>query len=105
MWVFKVIPSFCLTNSVMYATSKSTLLEDRPDVSSYDFNIENMGGDLVFCAGHFFLWTTVLILIESGVLKFLECFIMCLRKTILPKENLDLDEDVIEEERRVEATP
>lgn len=37
MWVFKICPSFCLTNTIMFASSKSTLQLARPNVNVNDF--------------------------------------------------------------------
>ena len=65
MWVFKIIPSFCLTNSILFASSKSSLHLVRPDLNMDNFNIQNMGGDLLILGVHFVFWTIVLILIEK----------------------------------------
>ena len=60
-----------------------------------------MGGDLLFNFLHFILWTIVIVILEAGLLG-------CLRRTcrckdrVAPKKDLELDEDVIEEEKRIE---
>lgn len=93
-WIFKLIPSFCLTNSIMFASSKDILLMARPDISSNDFAPSNMGGDVAFNIIHFIIWTILIFILEIGLGN-------CLRKTcrcksrIIQKKNLELDEDVI----------
>lgn len=39
VWVLKIVPSFCLTNSVMYAASKELLFRVRENVPTQDFDI------------------------------------------------------------------
>lgn len=107
LWIFKIIPSFCLTNSIMFASSKTSLGVLRPDISNDTFALVNMGGDILLLCCHFVFWTIVLIVIELG------SFDMCRRcpdklsKNKLPyNQELDLDEDVVEEAERVaNATP
>ena len=60
-----------------------------------------MGGDVLFLCLHFILWTLVLLILEGGLIS-------CIRRMLASKDplkkrnDLDLDEDVIEEEQRVE---
>lgn len=39
MWGLKVIPSFCLTNSIMFAAGKDQLLRLRTDIPSESFDV------------------------------------------------------------------
>lgn len=71
MWVLKIIPSYCLTNSIMVASGLDTLAMVRPSVSKDNFNIQNMGGDLLILGCHFVFWTFVLFLIELGALDWI----------------------------------
>lgn len=103
LWVLKVVPSFCLTNSVMWASSGTQLRAARPTLPSANFDIANMGGDLLLCGVHFLVWTVVLLLLETGSLDCLKCWGRK-QKSVPPRESIELDEDVTEEERRVEAT-
>ena len=53
-------------------------------------------------AVHFFVWTFVLILIEAGAFTWvLQLPLLLSKNRIPPKEHLDLDEDVLAEEKRV----
>jgi hypothetical protein len=99
-WILKIVPSFPLANSIMYASGKDTLKLLRPDLPLDDFDLELIGGDILLCCVHFGFWTLFVIVMEAGLLG-------CLRRTcrfkssIKPKEDLELDEDVLEEENRV----
>jgi hypothetical protein len=66
MWVFRFCPSFSLSNSIVFAAGKGSLAIIRPEVSSEDFSLVNMGGDIVFSCGHFIVWTTLILIIEAG---------------------------------------
>lgn len=105
LWVFKIIPSFCLTNSVMFASSKDRLSLLRPGVPTEDFALENMGGDLLILGIHFVAWTIFVLLVEIGAFNWLKYLLFCIKRNVPPKQDLDLDEDVVEEEKRVEETP
>jgi len=89
--MLKVVPSFCLTNSVMYASSKEKLYLARKKLTppTDDFDMQNMGGDILASTAHFFIWTLVLILIESGVFNWVWSLIDYFRKTVPPKLKLD----------------
>ena len=63
-----------------------------------------MGGDIVALAIHFVVWTSILILIEVGAINWIWNALICNKDAIKPRDNLDLDEDVLNEERRVEET-
>lgn len=104
MWFLKIVPSYCLTNSVMFISSKSQLHAQRPTLNMDNFNINNMGGDLLLLAIHFVVWTSFLIMVELGTFSKVYHLLPCNRGALKPREDLDLDEDVIEEEMRVQAT-
>lgn len=74
MWVLKILPSYCLNNSLVFSAGKSALAALRPDVNVQDFNIENMSGDILLLAAHFVFWTFILILVEMGALNCLRTF-------------------------------
>lgn len=84
----------------MYCAGKQTLEYVR-GVPTNDFNIQNMGGDLLLLGIHFFFGLFMLALIEGYILK---AFQKCCSGSgkIKPKKSIELDEDVIEEEKRVE---
>ena len=80
-WWMKLVPSFCLTNPVMYMSSKDRLFAVRTDLKFEDnLDVSLIGGELYALVGHFVGWTIVLMLIEAGILR-------CLAKIpmLLPK--------------------
>lgn len=87
----------------MFAASKEQFKVIRPEAPQEDFDMQNMGGDLLLDALHFIFWTFVLMLIEYGAFDCFKCLIPT--KKIPPKDDLELDEDVLEEETRVAKTP
>lgn len=95
------MPSFPLTNAIMYASSKDRLKLIRPDLPTNDFDLDLLGGEILLSCVHFIVWTIVVFTLEVGLLR-------CLRRTcrfrssIPPRTDLELDEDVVEEENRVE---
>jgi hypothetical protein len=95
MWILKIVPSFCLTNSVMFISSKTTLHTDRPNISVDNFNIQNMGGDLLFLGLHFIVWTCFLVMAELGTFSWIWYSLPCNKHTIMPRDNLDMDDDVL----------
>ena len=106
-WVFKIIPSFCLTNPIMYASTKATLVVARPSlIKDSDFDISLIGGDILIMMMHFVLWSFVLLLIEAGAFKCFGRLLFVFEKNRIPmKLDIDMDDDVLEEENRVaEAT-
>lgn len=66
-----------------------------------------MGGDILVMCLHFVFWILVLILIEVGAFKCFGRVLYVFKKNRIPiKQDLDMDDDVLEEENRVaEATP
>lgn len=100
----KIIPSFCLTNSIMFSSSRKALFSVRPELEAPDLDLSLMGGDMLALGVHFVFWILVLILIEAGGFRFLGKTLLVLKKNRIPvKTDLHLDEDVLEEERRVSS--
>lgn len=108
VWVFKVIPSYCLTNTIMYDASSSRIFLVRPELKrDSEFDISLVGGDILVLCLHFIFWTLVLILIEMGAFNWIGKSINMLSKNRIPPKDVDslnLDEDVLEEEQRVAVT-
>jgi hypothetical protein len=67
MWVLKLVPSFCLTNSVMIASGLDALALSNDDLSTNNLAFENMGGDILLLVFHFVFWILVIIIIESRI--------------------------------------
>ena len=76
----------------------------RPDTKvSSDFDIMALGGNILVMMLHFIFWSILLIFIELGVF---DCFRRipqsCNANQVKPRTDLNLDNDVVEEELRVE---
>ena len=98
----KIIPSFCLTNSIMFSSSKDRLYSVRPDLRADDLDLSLIGGDMLGLGMHCVGWCLVLIAIEAGAFTWLgKTLILMSKNRIEPKEGLELDEDVRAEEVRV----
>lgn len=76
----------------------------RPDLNPDDFYINNMGGDLLILGVHFVFWTLVLCIIELGAFNCLKDYTFKKKEIPKPREDIELDEDVLEEENRVAST-
>eukprot|EP00347_Sterkiella_histriomuscorum_P006793 403351411 len=106
MWVFKIIPTFCLTEPIVYQTMKNQMFTLRPDLIKDDLSFEAIGGDIYFMLGHGVLWTVVLILLECRVFQCVGKFYDRIMSARLRNRNFSIqtDEDVKEEESRVSQT-
>lgn len=102
VWVFKLVPSYPLTNSIMYHATKDTLKMLRKDYNYEDGDVQAIGGDILVSCLHAIVWTIVLILIETRALRCLDTLFSCCKGRRIPERtDIVLDEDVIEEEERV----
>jgi hypothetical protein len=70
LWILKIIPSFSLTNAIMFKASKEKLLLIRKGTAEDDFDIDNLSGDFISLILHSVVWIIVLAIIESGVFEF-----------------------------------
>lgn len=105
VWVFKIIPSYTLTDSIMYQATIARLKIIRPELDKPDTDINAIGGDILIICLHGIFWTIVLILIESRALNCLSgIFNLCRGRKIPERTDLVLDEDVTEEEIRVASS-
>jgi ATP-binding cassette, subfamily A (ABC1), member 3 len=104
-WVFKLVPSFCLTDTIMFDSSKARTFLLRPELKKdSDWDITLLGGNVLVLCLHFIVWLFVLFLIELGAFNCFNRFINILGKNRVPPktdQQLALDEDVREEEERV----
>ena len=64
----KVVPSFCLTNPIMYMSSLDRIKSVRPDLN-FDNNLsmDMIGGDMVGLGAHFAIGVALIIIFESGM--------------------------------------
>ena len=85
-WWLKLVPSFCLTNPVMYMSSKDRLFSARADLKvDSNLDISLIGGDIYALLGHFLGWTLVLVLLEAGAVSWLAKVLpLVLRKNRVP---------------------
>lgn len=105
VWVFKIIPSYTLTDAIMYQATISRLKLIRPELDKPDTDINAIGGDILIVCLHCIVWTIVLILIEARAFRCLDSvFNLCRGKKIAERTDLVLDEDVTEEEIRVASS-
>ena len=104
-YVFKIIPSYCLTESIIYDAGKLAFTVTRPDLKrDSDWDLDLQGGNVLALCVHFAFWNLVLIAIELGAFKWTSCFYNLASKNKIPRKNiedLDLDEDVVEEDHRI----
>jgi ATP-binding cassette subfamily A (ABC1) protein 3 len=104
-WVLRIIPSFCLTDTIMFDSSKARTFLLRPELKKdSDWDITLLGGNVLILCLHFIVWLFVLFLIELGAFNCFNRFINILGKNRIPvktDQELKLDEDVVEEEERV----
>lgn len=100
VWVFKIIPSYCLTDSIIYQAVKPRLFLVRKSLIVDDLDVQAIGGDILLICCHFIFWTILLIMIEMRMFRCLER-VLLRGKAIEAKKNIVQDEDVKEEELRV----
>jgi ATP-binding cassette, subfamily A (ABC1), member 3 len=100
----KCIPSFCLTNPIMYMSSLDRLKGARKDLVFDDhLSLDMIGGEMVALAAHFGIGILLIMIIESGFFNFfLKYLPLILPKNRIPKLTVnDIDNDVINEQQRV----
>jgi ATP-binding cassette, subfamily A (ABC1), member 3 len=104
-WVFKLIPSFCLTETIMLDSSWARFFLLRPELKKdNDYDVTLIGGNVLVMMLHFIFWCLVLVIIESGSFGWFDRVYNMLGKNRIPPksdEALALDEDVVEEDNRV----
>ena len=117
-WVCCIVPSFCVTNGIIFASSGNVIVnarlqepEDSDGDGQPDYRIPrtipselwawwNLKGDAVILLAHCVVGVVLIALIE---LDFFTCFGLCRckRKGRAPDDNVPKDEDVLAEEARV----
>jgi len=80
LWL-RTVPSFCLTNPLMYMSSLERLKSRRPELELKDnLSLGMIGGDMLGLAIHFAAGIVLICLIESGAFQFIERLPMILKK-------------------------
>ena len=120
-WAFTIVPSYCVTHGIIWSANGDMVRKTRmdPDTGGQDpypipeklpdqlWAWYNLKGDAVILLFHFVFWLFILMLIE---LEFFKVFSFCCPKISYATESsrqqqgpvLIKDDDVIEEEKRVE---
>ena len=120
LWVMRFVnPLFSVCDAFMFTSTKIIMQERRDDIIreildesdsgsvpkpidiENDYTLENLGGDMLVLIFHSLLWWVVFYFLESRKLKEFTFF----SKKLPPKktdEELNLDDDVKQEEVRVE---
>lgn len=104
--VFKLIPTFSISNTIIYDSSKTSFNSTRTlyqsagievsPITLEAFELGNIGGDMLFLGLHFIVGVLGIFILEIGLLNFLAgC--SC-RKALKPIEQLEVDDDVLAEE-------
>ena len=87
-------------------SSKDRLFAVRPDLKvDNNLDISLIGGEIYALIAHFIGWILILILIEAGALRWIAKLPLVFPKNRIPSKtlaDLELDDDVVEEENRVE---
>lgn len=84
-WVLRIIPSFCLTDTILFDSGKSRLFLLRPEVKKdSNFDITLLGGNVLILCLHFIFWLLVLFLIEIGAFNWTLRIINLLSKNKIP---------------------
>lgn len=98
------MPSFPVTHAILWGALGETLIQVReltPDATplpSANWDFQNLLGDAVVEVIHFFVGILILTVIETD---FLACLKRITVRTIPPRPEFELDEDVLAEEERV----
>ena len=88
----------------MYQAVKEGMFVVRPNLRVDDIDINAVGGNILIICLHAAFWTIMLILIEARAFRWVDSIFNCCRgKKIPERTDLVLDEDVVEEENRVDA--
>ena len=108
-WWFTPIPTFCVGEGIMFASTVDLLAIARtgikvkhPDLNDIDTNvtsIHNLGGNYVIMVCTCIVFAALLIFIEADI--FQSCSKFSFESIPSPRDDLDLDEDVIAEEDRL----
>jgi len=112
--LFRCFPAYNLGASIFLNALNENLAEYREategtgyDISVNPWHITQTSADIVIMLGHFCLWMGILCAIEMGAGKKIRSWWVAKQKNKFPPpdKNLEMDEDVLEEERRVAKTP
>lgn len=108
-WYLCFVPSYPVINGLLWSAAGESILpqirssNDGPYLAANYWGFHNMGGDAFALLVGFGVYTTILILLESGVFKC--CHTLTCRKIRPRDSSIKLDADVLEEEIRVADTP
>lgn len=73
VYVLKVFPSFCLTNTIIFDANENSIFYLRPELKrASNFDISLVGGDVLALCLHFVVWSVLLVLIEAGAFNWIK---------------------------------
>lgn len=110
--ISKIIPTGVLPSAMFFEASGEMLSNIRKSVVGTGKEIdpdvwalENVLGDIVISICHFFFWSFLLFLIEYGLAqKCKRAYASLFTKSYPPKANIELDDDVKAEQKRMETS-
>jgi len=93
-WVFKIIPTFSISNTIIYDAAKTSLNSTRTlyrsanievnDLTLEGFDFQNIGGDMFFLGMHFIVAVIGIAVLELGLLN-------CLARTNCRKSKAPIE--------------
>ena len=111
-YLFRAFPSYSLGNVIFFENGGKLLSDWREmtkgtgdPVDGEEWALENNTFDIIMMGVHFVFWFFILFLIEIDLGKRLRrCYMKCCFRKV-PAKDLDIDDDVLKEEKRVKETP
>ena len=99
IWLPRIFPIYNVCNGIIVVSFKNIYanLYNNPGLDAFSFEVA--GGDVIFLGFHFFFWSILVVLIESGWWNWLRRK----GKTIIDPAEV-IDDDVIDEQKRIEQT-
>ena len=98
-WWFCLIPCYCVTHGIIISSSVELITQAQPSYPSNLWAFENLLGDACFLVAHFVFGIIFLVIVETDIFACIGK--LTIRSIPAPKEDLELDEDVLAEEERV----
>jgi hypothetical protein len=84
-WAFKIVPSYCLTSTILLDASFTGLVLRRPSLAkSSMYDISLVGGNVLVIMLHFIFWNFILLLIELGAFNWTLKLLNLLPKNKIP---------------------
>jgi len=98
VWVFRFLPTYNVCCGILGVSLKDRIATARSEATPESLNFKVAGGDVMFLVLEFFFYLFLLICIERGWFR-------CCKKGKDVHLDIELDDDVAREQKRVEDTP